>query len=435
MALTSVARTPTAVSPGAVRRQVRGLPAWPLDLMLWGFPVFWVLGLAPFATAAIAVVMIVLMIQRRGAELVPGVLPLLALIAWSLGSAIMLDSGSRVIGYLLREANLVAVAVALLYLVSARRAVSATRVLCGLSVVWATVVVGGCLGVMFPDVRLHTPVGALLPGSLMSNEYVRDLVNPPLAEVQQPWGAPEPFNRPSAPFPYANSWGTAMSLLTPVALATYSTLRSRRLRLLIVAGLAASVIPAAASLNRGMLIGLAVAVVYVAVRLLLKGHVLPFLAVAGAGVLGTVSFAASGLLDSIITRQQYSDTTSGRASLYAETFRRTLESPLLGWGAPRPSEVHGISVGTQGHVWFLMFSYGFVGLALFLVFLWGNVLRTWNTTATPALLWIHSVVIVASVIVFFYGLDTMQLLTVVLCAGILLLTRYGGYEPGAGGGP
>ena len=60
----------------------------------------------------------------------------------------------------------------------------------------------------------------------MQNPLVRDYMLPPLAEVQRPWGAPEAYIRPSAPFPYANSWGLAYTLLTPVMLACLLRLRS-----------------------------------------------------------------------------------------------------------------------------------------------------------------------------------------------------------------
>ncbi|NDL58512.1 O-antigen ligase family protein [Phytoactinopolyspora mesophila] len=406
----------------------RPLPAWPVDVLLWGFPVFWLLGLSPFAPIGLAMIMAGFMIVRRGETIVPGMLPWFAFVLWIVPAAQMLDSPLRLLGYGLRFANLAAIAVVLLYVVSAREQLSIRRVLAGLTVVWLTVVVGGYLGTLWPDVRLSTPAGLLLPGALAGNEYVQDLVFPPFAEVQRPWGAPEPFVRPAAPFPYANSWGTAVVLLTPLAIAGLRFFRSKGARRLIVVGLAALVPPALASSNRGMFIGLGIAVGYVVLRLAGRGQVKTLLAVVSTGGLVVGVFVYAGLLDSIATRQEYSDTTSGRASLYEETFTRTLESPLLGWGAPRPSLVHGISVGTQGHVWMVMFSYGFVGLALFLLFLWGATLRTWFSACDTGRLWMHSCLVTASVLIFFYGLDTMQMLAVVLVAGLLLRERYGADE-------
>jgi hypothetical protein len=110
--------------------------------------------------------------------------------------------------------------------------------------------------------------------------------------------------------------------------------------------------------------------------------------------------------------------------LYAETFRRTLDSPLLGYGAPRPSTAQDLSVGTQGYVWTLMFSFGFIGLALFLVFLWGTTIRTWRAPSDVELA-LHSSLLVTCGAVFVYGLDIMQMLALVLVSALLLRRRYG----------
>ena len=101
-----------------------------------------------------------------------------------------------------------------------------------------------------------------------------------------------------------------------------------------------------------------------------------------------------------------------------------MENPLLGYGAPRPSSVHDLSVGTQGYVWTVMFSHGFVGLALFLLFIWGTTLHTWRAP-TDVQLVLHSVLVVASLAILIYGLDIMQMLSLVLVAAVLLRRRYG----------
>ncbi|TCP56499.1 hypothetical protein EV191_101442 [Tamaricihabitans halophyticus] len=396
----------------------RPLPAWPVDALLWGFPLWWVLGMTPFIVVLLALVMAVLLIHRRGLRLVPGIAPWLAFVAWVIPCGLMLGSVLRVVGYGQRFANYLAIAVVLVYVVNARERITARRVVAGLTVVWLFVVFGGYLGTLFPEVRLTTPVGVLLPESLTNNEYVRDLVSPPFAEIQHPWGAAEPYERPAAPFPYANGWGSAMALLTPVAFAQYAMTTSNRVRLLIILGTAAIAVPAMASLNRGMFIGLAIAVGYVAARLALRGAILPFLAILSAAIASAVVFLSAGLLDELTERADYGS-NDGRAQLYLETIDRTLDSPVLGYGAPRPSQLLDISVGTQGHLWMLMFSYGFVGLGLFLWFLYGAVLRTWRAPST-AQLWLHSVLIIPCALMFFYGIDTMQMLTVALVAVILL---------------
>lgn len=394
------------------------LPTWPVDLLLFGFPAIWLLGLAPFAPILLAGCMLVLLVHHRQPLLVvPGIGPWFAFVAWVLVAGLAIDSPLRAVGYTLRAAQIVAIGVTMLYAVNTPR-LTPRRLVAGLLTVWFLVVIGGYLGMLLPDVRLPTLTAAVMPGSLIGNEYVRDLVNPPFAEVQQPWGANEPFNRPSAPFPYANSWGSAVIVLVPVAIASLRILDSRRWRVAVVVSLVAALAPATATLNRGMLLALAVGVAYVVARLALRGNVA---ALAGATVGGAATIAALwllGVVERITARQAVSDTTTGRAGIYRETFERTLDSPLLGYGAPRPSLTGSISIGTQGHVWNVMFSYGFVGLGLFLLFLWGTTLRTVRAPGTSSL-WLHATLVSASLAVFFYGLDTMQMLTVVVCMTIL----------------
>ena len=146
--------------------------------------------------------------------------------------------------------------------------------------------------------------------------------------------------------------------------------------------------------------------------------------IAVLGSIGAAVLVANGLIAQVAQRQQYGQSIGVRLDLYRETFERTLQSPLLGYGAPRPSAVQEISVGTQGYMWMLMFSYGFVGLALFLMFLWGSTLRTWRSPGDVDLV-LHSVLVVASVVVIFYGLDIMQLVAIMLVAAVLLRRRYG----------
>lgn len=400
------------------------LPAWPVLTLVWGFPVFWLLGATVIAGILLTVVMLSYLSHHRATRLVPGVYAFTAFVVWVVACAVMLDSASRALGYAYRLSILVVVGTALVYTVSAGSRLSRRRVVNALTFLWFVTIAGGIVGMLLPEVRLTTPVGMLLPDSLTGNSYVHDLFFPPLAEVQHPFGAPTTFVRPSAPFPYANSWGVALVLLTPVAVAGFLQARSRVLRVLVVLGLAAMIAPAMATSNRGMFAALALAAVYVVVRLAVRDRAAPVLTIAVLGVVGSVVLVANGLLAQISTRQEYGDSSGTRLALYGETFRRTLQSPLLGYGAPRPSTEQAYSVGTQGYVWMLMFSFGFVGLLLFLAFLWGTTVRTWRSPGDVDLV-LHSTLVVASVVIVVYGLDVMQLLTIMLVSGVLLRRRYG----------
>jgi hypothetical protein len=412
-------------SPAVVDDVHDALPAWPVLAMLWGFPVFWLLGATVVAGVALTVVMLSYLAHHRAARLVPGVYAFTAFVVWVVPCAIMIDSSDRMLGYVYRFSILLVVGTAFVYTISAGSRLTRRRIVDGLTFVWLFTIAGGILGLLSPETRLTTPIGLLLPDTLTGNDYVRDLFFPPLAEVQHPFGSPVDFVRPSAPFPYANSWGVAIVLLTPVAVACFLQARSRLVRVVIVLGFVAMVAPALATSNRGMFAGLVLAAIYVVVRLTVRDRAAPVLSIAVLGVIGAVVLVGNGLLTQIQARQQYGDSWGTRWALYHETFERSLRSPLLGYGAPRPSLSEPlVSAGTQGYVWMLMFSFGFVGLAFFVTFLWGTTLRTWSAPGDVDLV-LHSVLVVASVIIGFYGLDVMQLLSIMLVAAVLLRRRYG----------
>ncbi len=409
------------------------LPAWPVLALLWGFPVFWLLGATVIAGIALTVVMLSYLAHYRATRLVPGAYAFTAFVVWVVPCAVMIDSTERMLGYAYRFSILVIVGTAFIYTLSAGSRLTRRAIVNGLTAVWLFTVVGGILGLLFPETRLTTPIGLLLPDTLTGNDYVRDLFFPPFAEVQQPYGSPVEFVRPSAPFPYANSWGVAIVLLTPVAVACFLQARSRLPRVVVAVGLVAMIAPALSTSNRGMFAGLVLAAVYVVVRLTIRDRAAPVLAIAVLGVVGATVLVANGLLNQIQTRQHYGDSSGTRWSLYRETFERSVQSPLLGYGAPRPSASEPlISAGTQGYVWMLMFSFGFVGLAFFLTFLWGTTLRTWRAPGDVDLV-LHSVLVVASVIIAIYGLDIMQMLSIMLAAAVLLRRRHGLDTADAGG--
>ncbi|WP_374627056.1 O-antigen ligase family protein [Aeromicrobium sp. 50.2.37] len=401
------------------------LPAWPLLTMLWGFPLMWVLGLTVVPGAVtMAVVMLGFMLVRRYALWVPGVGALVGLCLWMAASAVMIDTGPRMLGFGFRLAIMSFVAIAFVYTVAARTRLTRRRLVHGLTFLWFFVIVGGVLGMLLPGTRLTTPVGMLLPASISGNSYVRDLFFPPFAEVQHPWGAPEPFVRPSAPFPYANSWGVAILVLTPIALACFMMTRSWLLRCAIIVGAGVMIFPAMATSNRGMFAALALAGAYVLVRYALRDRAAPVITLTLLGLAAGGVLVWQGLFTQFEVRQEYGQSNGARFTLYAETIQRTLASPLLGYGAPRPSAEQALSVGTQGYIWTLMFSFGFVGLALFLAFLWGS---TWRTRycRDDVDVALHATLVVSSLAIIVYGLDIIQLLAIALVAAILLRRRYG----------
>ena len=77
-----------AVRPSALERRLG--PAWPLKVMLLGFPIWWALGLASFVVLTAAGVMAA-QIRRRGLSRLPAGFPLLVLfLLWMLAGAALL---------------------------------------------------------------------------------------------------------------------------------------------------------------------------------------------------------------------------------------------------------------------------------------------------------------------------------------------------------
>ena len=401
------------------------LPRWPLLAMLAGAPAWWVLGLSPFIPAIVAFVMLVLLLRVPRVRLVPGVLALVLFALWCPASLVMLDSPLRAIGFGVRWSGIVAAMLVLIYLTNSDpRRLRDLHVLSALAVLWAFVVIGGYLGLFWPEGRLTTPMAQILPSAVLNNEFVRDLVMPKFAEVQRPWGAAEPFNRPAAPFPYTNGWGCAVALLTPVVLSLRERVAAPWRRHLLTAGLLASAVPAAATANRGMLLVLGVSIAwYIAVQLR-RGQQRAAGRALGLSLAATAVAAAGGVFSLIAERQAVSDTTTGRASVYLATLEQVQRSPILGFGAPRPSQEIGIALGTQGAIWMYLFSYGVIGALLFLAFLVGVLVLTRGTPGLPDQdAWLRAVLAGALVACWFYGFDGTHLSIIVIVAGLLLRSR------------
>ncbi|MFN0280501.1 MAG: O-antigen ligase family protein [Kineosporiaceae bacterium] len=410
----------TTNGQAADRRAARGgaLPAWPVSWLFVLYPLVWLGGLTPFALPVVGLACLFLMALRGRIRLPPLWLPWVGYLFWTLVSAVMIDSAGRFLGFAQRWSALVGASLIALYVYNAPERLPRRRVLGALSWFMLWVAAGGYLGLVKPYGRISTPMLALMPRNVAANEYVRELLSPRFAEVQTPYGADAPFVRPAAPFPYTNGWGHAFVLLLPL-MAALAVSADRRMRVTAALLAVAAVPPALATLNRGIFVGIFVASAAVLWRYRSRvrlGHVLLAAVPLGLFAVGVV---ASGAVDRIGQRTSTSSTTADRASIYREAFDRTLGSPLLGYGAPRPSSTLDVSVGTQGHFWYVMFSHGFVGLVLFLTTIWGLALVTRRTRDLPTAL-MHTTLVVVSVMLMFYGLDGMNLLIVLLTAVVLL---------------
>ncbi|MDQ1740868.1 MAG: polysaccharide biosynthesis protein PslJ [Pseudonocardiales bacterium] len=416
MAMTARPALPTA--------GLRELPAWPVYALFAGFPIWWLLGLGAFAVPLIAVPMFLLLAQRGNVEVPAAFWLWIGFVVWACVAVLEVSSGSRLIGFSVRMSSYVGASIVFLYLYNGRNRLSSRTVLRALVLFFAVVVAGGYLGVLVPRGALSTPVQALLPQNIRTNEYVSALVHPSFAEVQRPYGSPRTFYRPSAPFPYTNSWGCNVALLVPLVVAAMMTFRRPVWRLAMVGLLALACVPAFATLNRGMYLALALVLAYAAVRLAFRGRLVPLVLVLGGGSVGLAVAVWAGVLARLQERLHYSGTNVGRQTIYREAFDGAVNSPIFGHGAPQPSTTVDVSIGTQGQVWNVMFSYGFIALAFFLGWFGLVVLQSWRARG-QAELWVHATLFVAFVTFFYYGYDGIQLTVAMAAAALALRARRG----------
>lgn len=403
-----------------------GVP-W-LVALVAGYPVLWALGLAPLAWSLIGVPMALALVgQRRLAVPRGSSMWALFLIAMVL-STVQLGSFARLGTWTLRASWYLSATAVLLYVLnhpSRRTVITTVRCLVGL---WTITAIGGWLGVLAPRVRWTGPVAAALPSAILQNGLVADMTSPILAELQGVGGRVA-LARPAAPFPYTNSWGSTLALLTPFVIMALADRRVGLPRGLVVAMLAAAVVPFVLALNRGSWLTLGLGVVYGLVGLPPAARRRArrwLLGLCAAGLLLAVTTGlASTVHSQVAARSTDSDET--RSNLYAEAVDGAVASPLLGYGAPRRSEINpdGPPVGTHGQLWMVLYSHGFIAAACFAGFF--VVALAISRPENPILLWTRVALLIGLLQLPIYGHLPQQLFIMMLA--VALIHRVNGVGP------
>ena len=400
-------------------KQVDQLPRWPFASIFVLFPLWWLLGPGEAVWIVLAAVMAFYLLRHGRIEVPRGFGIWLLFLVWMTCSVVGIDTGGRLIGFLYRALLYVTVTVAFVYVYNARKNLTVRYVAGVLTVFWLIVVAGGYLGVFFPLFTVNTPFGLVLSPSISSNELVQEMVVRRVTQYN-PTGWLKLDPRPSAPFLYTNGWGNAYSMLTPIVVAYLILVRKERRFWWLLLAIPVSFVPAFLTLNRGMFIGLGIALVYVAVRAVARGNLKAILALVGLVLVVGVVFAVLPIEQRLTQRVESSSTTQDRASLYVETFTRTLESPLFGFGAPRPSASPDIpSAGTQGQLWMVMFSHGFPGAALFMGWLVWAFFRSIRAR-DPVQVACNAVLLVVIVESTYYGIMTTGLMVAMIAAALTM---------------
>ncbi|MCQ9163652.1 O-antigen ligase [Arthrobacter sp. STN4] len=402
-------------------RYVRGaahLPAWPFTMLFIAFPLWWILGLSDFIWLAAGGVMLLYLIRFRAVHVPRGFGLWLLFLIWVSFSGIQIDSSGRLLGFMYRFLIYVSVTAIFLYVYNSM-ALTGRKVLGNLVLLWGFVIVGGYLGIFFPTAEIKTPLAHFLPPSMLQNELLNQMAVRRLTQYNpDAWFQIDP--RPSAPFLYTNNWGAAFSLLLPFVAAYLWHVRGERKFWLVLAAVPVSIVPAVLTLNRGMFLGLGVALLYAGARFAMAGNKRGVGTVFAFGMVSLVIVQLLPVASRLQNRLSGSSSTADRGNLYSEAFTQTLSSPLLGFGAPRPSGTIGApSVGTQGQFWMVLYSHGFVGAVLFTLTFFVLFLETLRRS-NPLVLAANTVLLVSLVEIFYYGMLTTGLVLMFVAAAVAL---------------
>jgi len=391
-------------------------PGWIVYALFVLNPVFWLLGLGGFIWAGAAIPLMVWVLLRPGVQRPPGTTLFLLYVLWAGTTVIMLDKFTRVLLFGFRYCVYLAAIGLAVYVYNERR-VSRESFINWVATLWIWAIIGGYLGLLFPRFRLNvTAASLLLPGPLASNEFVGNLTRPRLAQVQGIFGVQIP--RPSTLWAFTNEWGGNVGLLTPFFIAAFIYSDDPRRRRAGAIGLVAALPVMILSVNRGLWLSVGIIFIAVAIRSALAGRTAP-LKMLGAGVVVVTVLLLATPIGGVVTGRLSDSSSDSRAGIYQEAWSGALESPVLGWGGPRPSEnPFSPSVGTHGHIWFAMFSHGFVGLGLYVGWLLKAAYQA-SRRRDPVSLMLASVVYVGTLQMLFYNMFSGSLPIILIAIGLL----------------
>lgn len=394
-----------------------GLPTWPITAMFALYPLWWFIGLADVAWIGTSAAMGLYLAMLRRVPTPKHFGIWLLFLMWMMFSVIELDKASRLLVFGYRASHYFAITLVLLYVYNARRYLTDRFITGSLTIFWTIVVVGGYLGMLFPTAIFRTPMSYILPGFFLNNELVNYMVIRRLAQFN-PDAFVEIQARPSAPFLFTNNWGNAYSMLLPFVLAYLCKTYGERRFWVIAALVPLSFLPAIATLNRGMFLGLGVIGLYVSFRYALRGNLWVLVSALTLGGALTAGLLYTPAQDELNTRVEQSSTTEDRAEIYSQTIEAVGKSPLLGYGAPRPSANPNIPpVGTHGEFWTVMHSHGVPAVLFFTAFALYCFLASLRRHDAVGLL-ANTVILVGLVETLYYGFLPSGLYLLMIACGL-----------------
>jgi hypothetical protein len=339
----------------------------------------------------------------------------------------------RSIGYGMRVIQFLSMTVLLLYIGNLREWELSRRRLVGmLGIFFLVATAGGLLGTVFPYFAFSSTLELALPHGIRSNSYVQSLVHPAAAQVQDVLGYAAP--RPKAPFDYTNSWGNNMAVLGVWFICGWLVLGRLRRRLVAVAVLAVAMVPVIYSLNRGMWIGVGLAVAYVGIRLALRGRPIVLLSIAASAATVLLLVLLSPLNGVIQARLDNPRSNDIRANLSAQAVQVSASSPIIGYGTTRtalgsPQSIAvgrtsscqrcgNFVIGSNGQLFQLLITVGYGGAVLYFGFF---VFVVWRYGRVPTPIGIAGTLVVLLTIFFslFYNVLSSPLALTMVSVGLL----------------
>jgi hypothetical protein len=419
-------------------------PGWPLAVLYLGFPLWWALGLAQLVFFVMATAMAVILRKQRTPLHVPRGFSLwLLFLVWMLVGVLLVRAEApgtvpggglgRVAGFSVRAGWYLAVTIVMLYVVNTARTVSTQRITRLLGWMFVVTAAFGVLAVLVPTLEFESPVELLLPEKLAGTNFIRALVHPSLSSSSDFLGYVQP--RPTAPFPYSNAWGNNVALYLPFFVLAWFGRDAGWRRKLAPFVLIGAIFPITFSLNRGLWISLALAAIYAAVRLAVNGRGRALQVLVAATVVGGIVFVSSPLYDTIVLRVETPHSNDRRAGTAETVIDVTAAgSPLMGYGTTRTmqgtfaslaggetADCHQCAappLGTQGFMWRLVLTTGFVGTALCLAFFAAQFLRR-ARGPSPLHVTCCTVLLVGVLCFFVYDSLGSALFTAMIAVGLL----------------
>ena len=396
-------------------------PIAPLYIFVITYPIMWALGLAYFVWPLGALFFGLPLLMNRPVRVPPGFGLWLMFLVWMLLSGSQVDTSLRLALFGWRATIYLTATLVFLWVFNLPRDVLSDRSVTGpMVLLWSVAVLGGIAGVLAPSLSWHSFAQSIVPKRILSDPTGYAFIHPALTDVKfRALG--HPLGRPKALFAYTNQWGAAVGVLTPFVIAAIATARRGLKRSLLIALLAASVIPIVISLNRGLWLALIGAVLYVAWRLMRQGNARLLLQVLAVLAVVAVALVASPLR-SVLHERVSSKTNSNqtRVAIYSETVAQVKGSPIFGFGSPRPTTsdiLTGAHIGTQGQVYLVLFSHGVPGLLFFLGFFFSVFRRSRRGDLNISSLW-NIVLVIAAVEMWFYDFIPTVFFVIMIAAAL-----------------